>query len=124
MIDENRRQRRTRWSADLSWTLADSQQSGEGELVDVSMQGARIMIMGVFTAKPNDMVTLSSAALEALPPTAQLRWIRRVQSQRPRYLCGVKFLEPIPDSWARWVTEQQTRRELRTPGGHTGVAAR
>lgn len=112
MIDENRRQRRLRWSAELAWTLADQQQSGDGELVDVSLQGARVLINGPFGAKPNDVVSLESAALKVLPPRAQLRWAKRLQSHRPRYLCGVRFLDPVPDQWLAWMVEQQNRREV------------
>lgn len=108
MVHEHRRVKRVRVLMPFVWHLERLEWAGAGELIDVSLEGARLRLDAVSTPRPGELLTLVAPDLAILPAEAAVRWHRRLHTRVESYLCGVQFVD-AHQAWAAWIAAAAVR---------------
>lgn len=114
MIDDIRPDKRLRWSADVDWVLEDKDQAGSAVFVDVSRDGAQMVVEAPFDGQVGDTLVLGSTDLEGvLPSRATIRWVRPSGGDAPGAVCGIRFINADPVVWSMWLKTLAMREAAR-----------
>jgi hypothetical protein len=109
ILRDVRKQRRFEMNRPMTWTIP-GESEGHATLVNVSLGGACIRIVGSFSPTRTRALHLCVPSIPNFPRAARLRWFRKVAGREPVTFCGVTFddVESNRPSWIEWLQAQES----------------
>lgn len=101
LTEENRRHIRIKEDISIRWCSQDYEQAGNGFVRDLSASGV-LTVLDIAEPPARDDVFFvfpqDSGDASFLPSKARLVWRRPVGTSAGKYLCGMEFVEPSPET--------------------------